>query len=380
MIGINNNLLSPQNLLLPSIHQVILVDSIFLPLIIARLLLKLVCLARCATWEYRAGIEVIISVRFLLVGSYELVGSLVANDHIGTVLLLLEGVWVVVRILLDRGNWAWYLIGLRRINHLLLLILVYLTGNFLIALSFIASLANFGIPAISALVHLFHLVLILLQGCLIIVDDYLFFGTSVTVGSWGVLAVSRLQVALPSSGPETLLLNLSWILTIPFLLLRVHLQILDMLLVGVLLIVRLGTLGGWISHSLDFSIVVLLLDFFESFVSDFSDERGICVRGVSHRSAQGWVRVLNTYYSWGNFCWVWSYLTWLRVLPNAHGIRRVINRNLTVVTRLKHLLIMRLLLLFDDGFIRLKILPNPLIDCLLAYLVVIRGLHLDHVL
>ena len=56
--------------------------------------------------------------------------------------------------------------------------------------------------------------------------------------------MSRLQVALPSSGPETLLLNLSWILTIPFLLLRVHLQILDMLLVGVLLIVRLGTLGG----------------------------------------------------------------------------------------------------------------------------------------
>lgn len=89
VIGINNNLLSPQNLLLPSVHQVILVDSIFLPLIIARLLLELVCLARRAAWEYRAGIEVIISVRFLLVGSCELVGSLVANDHIGTVLLLL---------------------------------------------------------------------------------------------------------------------------------------------------------------------------------------------------------------------------------------------------------------------------------------------------
>lgn len=48
VIGINNNLLSPQNLLLPSVHQVILVDSIFLPLIIARLLLELVCLARRA--------------------------------------------------------------------------------------------------------------------------------------------------------------------------------------------------------------------------------------------------------------------------------------------------------------------------------------------
>lgn len=184
VIGINNNLLSPQYLLFSSIHQVVLVHSVFRSLIIACLLLVLGLLARSASREHSASVEVCVAVRLLLlVTSCKLVGSLVAHDHIGPVLLLLKVVRVVMRVLLDRSNWARYLIGLGRIYYLLLLILINLARYLLISLSLIASLCNFSVSAVSALVHLLHLVLILLQGCLVIIDYYLFFGTSVTVSS-----------------------------------------------------------------------------------------------------------------------------------------------------------------------------------------------------
>lgn len=123
----------------------------------------------------------------------------------------------------------------------------------MVCLSFVSSLGHLGVPAIPALVHLLHLVLVLLQGCLVVVDDNLLFRTSVTVGCLGVLTIGRLQMSLATCCPEALLFYLSaidrnlmaWILTVSFLLLGLHLQILNVfLIIEVLLIVGLGTLRG----------------------------------------------------------------------------------------------------------------------------------------
>ena len=174
-----------------------------------------------------------------------------------------------------------------------------LTGYLLVGLSLVSSLGDLGVPAIPALIHLLHLVLVLLQSCLVVVDDNLLFRTSVTVSDLGVLTVGGLQMSLATSGPETLLLNLSTvhrdlvacILTVSFLLLRLHLEILNMLLVGVLLVVGLGTLRGGVPHALDFSVVVLLLDLFEPLIGDFANKRRV-VRWVGQRATQRRIRVL----------------------------------------------------------------------------------------
>ena len=73
-----------------------------------------------------------------------------------------------------------YLVRLR--VHYLLLVLANLALALRVSLPLIASLANLVVSAVAALIHLFHLVLVLLEGSLIIVNYNLFFGTSVTVG------------------------------------------------------------------------------------------------------------------------------------------------------------------------------------------------------
>lgn len=90
-----------------------------------------------------------------------------------------------------------------------------------------------------------------------------------------------------TGGPETLLVHLpiiivaSVVLTVPLLLLRLHLQVLYVLLIVLVLrlvhklIVYFDTLRRRIAHSFYFSIVVLHLDFFKPLVCDFADDVGV---------------------------------------------------------------------------------------------------------
>ena len=131
---------------------------------------------------------------------------------------------------------------------------------------------------VAAIPRLLNLVLVLLQGSLIVVKDNLLLRTPVLVvrrllTRRGLQLLSRVLVAA-TGGTETLLVELA-ILTVSFLLLRLHLQVLNLLLilVGLVhqLIIHLDALGWRISHTLDLAIVVLHLDFLQPLIRDLPE-------------------------------------------------------------------------------------------------------------
>lgn len=119
-----------------------------------------------------------------------------------------------------------YLITLLLLAHQLLLILTYLALSLRVILSISALVVcKLILAAFPTLIHLLHLVLILLQSCLIVVKNYLLLGASIlvigrllTVGS----TVGRINLTTRSyiitRGSKALVVELA-IVTIPLLLL-----------------------------------------------------------------------------------------------------------------------------------------------------------------
>jgi hypothetical protein len=175
--------------------------------------------------------------------------------------------------LVDRPR---YLIVL--LVHKLLLVLANLRCALRVVLSVASPFRSVElvVAAIPRLINLLHLVLILLQGGLVIVEDDVFLGAAVlVVGRLLTRRGVQLLSISAACGPKTLLIKLA-ILTVSFLLLGLHLQIFDVLFIRVLvrlihkLIVHFDALGRRVAHSLYFSIVVLHFDFFQTLISDFT--------------------------------------------------------------------------------------------------------------
>jgi hypothetical protein len=380
VIRIYYYLLSSENLLLSSIHKMILMHAVLLPLTVVLLLLP----ARTAR-EHRARVKVIVvCLRLvLLVGAGEL--ARLAWD------LLLLDMMVIVVVLIVMSYWSGYFVGLW--VHNLLLVLADLAGPFRIRLPLVASLADFVVSAVAALIHLLHLVLVLLESSLIIINYNLLFGTSVTVGRRRMLALRRLKLGRgAASGPETLLIQLpivvaSVVLTVPLLLLGLHLQVLHVLLVVLVLrlahelVVDFDALRRRVAHPFYFSIVVLHLYLLQSLVGDFADYVGV-TRTTCGLTRQRHGVCLARYHLRGRFCGLRADLARLGVLPTAYLVRRVLNRHLRVAmmaVRLRlHLLLVALLRL-EDGLLRLEVLANALVYRLLPDFVIVRRLHLDHI-
>jgi hypothetical protein len=381
VIRIYYYLLSSENLLLSSIHKMILMHAVLLPLTVVLLLLP----ARTAR-EHRARVKVIVvCLRLvLLVGAGEL--ARLAWD------LLLLDMMVIVVVLIVMSYWSGYFVGLW--VHNLLLVLADLAGPFRIRLPLVASLADFVVSAVAALIHLLHLVLVLLESSLIIINYNLLFGTSVTVGRRRMLALRRLKLGRSAaSGPETLLIQLaiivaSVVLTVPLLLLGLHLQVLHVLLVVLVLrlahelVVDFDALRRRVAHPFYFSIVVLHLYLLQSLVGDFADYVGV-TRTTCGLTRQRHGVCLARYHLRGRFCGLRADLARLGVLPTAYLVRRVLNRHLRVAmmaVRLRlHLLLVALLLRLEDGLLRLEVLANALVYRLLPDFVIVRRLHLDHI-
>ena len=373
-------LLSAENLLLPSIHKMILMHAILLSLAVVLLLLP-----ACATREHRARVKVIVvGLRLvLLVGAGEL--AWLPRD-----LLLLD--MIIVAVLIVVSYWSGYFVGLW--VHNLLLVLADLARPFRIPLPLVASLADFVVSAVAALIHLLHLVLVLLEGSLIIINYNLLFGTSVTVGRRRMLALRRLKLGRSAaSGPETLLIQLpivvaSVVLTVPLLLLGLHLQVLHVLLVVLVLrlahelVVDFDALRRRVAHPFYFSIVVLHLYLLQSLVGDFADYVGVTGTTCGLTRQRHGV-CLARYHLGGRFGGLRADLARLGVLPTAYLVRRVLNRHLWVavmaVRLCLHLLLVALLLRLEDGLLRLEVLADALVYRLLPDFVIVRRLHLDHI-
>lgn len=193
MVCIYYNLLTTQNLLLAPIHQMILMHAILLPLVTIIVLLRMLLLSSCASRENRTCVKIVVTLRFLWVCSSKF--SLCSTN-----LRLLLYMMIVTILSMRNRSWNFIILWV----HNLLLILAYLAGTLRISLTFVNSFPNFVISAITTLIYLLHLILILLECSLIIIDNNLLLGTSISIGSRGLLTLSWLHLPLTSGCSKTL--------------------------------------------------------------------------------------------------------------------------------------------------------------------------------
>lgn len=214
-----------------------------------------------------------------------------------------------------------------------------LARAFGVAGSLVAALANFVVATVATLVHLLHLVLVLLQSCLIIVNYDLLFWASVTVGSGGLLTLRALHLALATSGTETLIINIIScivVLTISFLLLRLHLQVFDVLFIVLMLlglthqlVCYLDALRGRIAHALDLSVIMLHFYFLEALVCDLADYVRVAVAAAHACLVRARDRLAADYLR-RRFRRLRANFAGLGVLSAADGVGRVLHLHLWV--------------------------------------------------